>query len=406
MSHPSLKNAFWFSDTVGISAVLERHEGSRRIRTEPLADASRWRVQWRTEETGAGRWRGALLAALKRGGAPMPAVGVRFDFSRWSREVFVLLPGAVYAGNRFPAFATSYPPDLPPRPASDPDHLPLQSEVPRLRWDSGLSCLRQMSSDAATPGAGFYFPSLQRGLWILTPQENRWGLFGCELEETDARDAAALTVFSPGFLREFSYAIGCDRVPSPARAPDLPAGAEIEIPLWIEEFDCAAPEGLFERLRERRRAMVPEPAARHELPFSEAWRILEDKYARENWVEPRGYFSVGVEPMRSRHYSQNWQMGWVGGMITPHAFTLRGSPEMRERALRNFDFVFPRGQAPSGYFLRLRRRRPVLQRFLPAPARRAAPSRAQERGRTVLHALDAGGPGRGRRGGTHSAGVG
>lgn len=330
--------------------VVESHEGSRHTRTIAADDSKQWSVKWGLTQRRAGLWRGIISLALKEGAALSTTAGLRFEFREWSREVYVLLPGAVYAANRFPTFSTNYPPIAPLHAASNPDRLPRQSEVPRLRYEPGPSVLRQMSSDPAFPGIGFFFPAQGRGLWILTPQKNTHGLFGYELEENESRDAATLTIFSPGFRREYAYEICKDTAPSPDRAPDLPSGAVIEFPLWLEEFPCDAVTGLFEKLLDVRRAITPQPAVRHDIPFSEVWRILEDKYDRENWVEPWGYFSVGVEPMRSRHFTQNWQMGWVGGMISPHAFALRGNAEMRERALRNFDFVFPRSQAPSGYF--------------------------------------------------------
>ncbi len=333
-----------------IDAVLETHAGSRRTATLPLANQPTWSCHWSTDTHAPTRWRGRLQATLREGRSPQTSVGARFTFPDWSRDVYVLLPGAVYAGNRFPAFATSYPPPPQPRPPRDRDSLPLQTEVPRLRHEDGPSCLRQMSSDPSTPAVGLFFPRLGRGLWVVTTQANAWGLFGLEVEEDDARTSATLTVFSPGFRREFAYEITSDRRPSPDQARNLVAGDTVEIPLLIEEFACDAPEGLFEKLLELRRILLPQPTVRHDLPFSAAWRILEDKYTRENWVEPHGYYSVGVEPLRSESVSQNWQMGWVGGALAPHAFVLRGSAESRERALRNFDFIFPRGQAPSGYF--------------------------------------------------------
>jgi hypothetical protein len=334
----------------GLDAVWEQHQGARRIVTRPLAEQAAWTGEWRTDAAGPGRWRGALRAALQTGVSRATTIGARFTFRDWSREVYVLLPGAVYAGNRFPAVASSYPPFPAARTASDPNRLPQQTQVPRLRYEDGPSVLRQMSSDPATPGIGFFFPQQRRGLWIMTPQKNVWGLFGYELEENVARDAATLTIFSPGLLREFAYEICNDRAPSRCAAQDFVAGDEVEIPLLVEEFPCESPAGLFDKLLTLRRAIVPMPTVRHDIPFSEVWRILEEHYLKDLWIEPHGYFAVGVEPLRSNTPTQNWQMGWVGGMISPHAFVLHGSPAMRERALRNFDFVFPRGQAASGYF--------------------------------------------------------
>lgn len=347
-----------FSDVAGFSllfdcqAVLESHEGSRRLATFPLADAEGWECVFKAAGSSCGGsraiWHGEFSAHLRGGTARSATVGLRFDFRGWTPEVYVLGPGAVYAGNRFPAMVSTYPPGI-PRSAVCAG-LPIQTEVPRLRYEPGPSCLRQMSSDFAFPGLGFFFPESQTGLWVLTSAVNEHGLFGFELEESEDRTRASLTVFTPGMTREFEYEICNDRVPSTWRARDLKAGEIFRIPFYLECFPCASPQGLFDRIPELRRKMVPPPRVRHDIPFSEVWRILEDKFLRENWVEPQGYYAIGVEPMRSRTYTQNWQMGWTGGMIIPHALFLRGSEEAARRALRNFDFVFPRGQAPSGYF--------------------------------------------------------
>lgn len=332
---------------IPVRPVLELHEESRRIKSLPLSSC----VNWQTELQGQGseeRWEGSLQARLSEGKVQAATLGLRLEFPNWSESVYVLLPGAVYAGNRFPAYATPYPPVLPAGlPADAP---PLQSEVPRLRYEPGPSCIRQLTSDPAFPGIGLYFPESQTGHWILTPATNEFGLLGYELAENDNRTAATLTIFSPGMRREFEYAICCDRVPSTDRARDWSAGESVTLPLRIEKFPCHAPQELFERLVELRRALVPAPTIRHDIPFSEVWNILTEKYLRENWIESKGYFAIGVEPMRSQTPSQNWQMGWTGGMLSPAAFVRQGDEHLVARSLRNFDFVFPKGQAPSGYF--------------------------------------------------------
>jgi len=47
---------------------------------------------------------------------------------------------------------------------------------------------------------------------------------------------------------------------------------------------------------------------------------------------------------------QNWQIGWVGGLINTYPLLFEGTALSQERALKTFDFVFPKGQAPSGFF--------------------------------------------------------
>jgi hypothetical protein len=90
----------------------------------------------------------------------------------------------------------------------------------------------------------------------------------------------------------------------------------------------------------------PAPAKlRHELPFSSAFKLQEEKYNRENWVEKGGYYAVG-----SRESAKTtWQSG-CGGPLVTQPLIFGGSALSKERALRTFDFLFPKGQSKSGFF--------------------------------------------------------
>jgi len=96
--------------------------------------------------------------------------------------------------------------------------------------------------------------------------------------------------------------------------------------------------------------MVPKSSMTAEIPFSEAWKILEEKYNRENWVPEMGYYAIGVEPMRSQSIFQDWQAGWVGGLINTHALMLLGNEESQKRVWRTFDFAIEKTITPSGLF--------------------------------------------------------
>ena len=84
----------------------------------------------------------------------------------------------------------------------------------------------------------------------------------------------------------------------------------------------------------------------YELPFSAAWKILEEKYNRQNWQSTYGYYSVGMQDNRYSH----WQVGWVGGGMSSYPMLFAGQALSRERAKRTLDFMVNLGQAPSGLF--------------------------------------------------------
>ena len=254
-------------------------------------------------------------------------VGICWHFTEWSPSVSVMLPGAVYEGNRFEASRQNYPPL--PSPSSKGDPLQV-SDVPRLVLGAGESRFSQPASANSTPGIGLFFADHGQAVWILTPLLSEQVMVHFEVVESSDRTQAEVRVW----LSE----------------SDGDASVESHFPVCLTAFPCSTMEEFLHRFGGLRHVLTDPPLRRDLLPFSAAWDILEDKQNSQNWVSDGGYYAVGTEPLRSKHISQNWQMGWTGGMLAAHALLLRGDEKSRQRALCNFDFVFPAGQAPSGFF--------------------------------------------------------
>lgn len=290
-----------------------------------------------------------LTAEVKEGEARRVSVSVNLDLSDWSESVFVLSPGAIINGNRFPVIQDTYPPLPPPRSAEDPDQRPRITRVPRLSAEPGPSAFEIPSSDPAVPGIGFWFPQQKRGLWVLTPDRNSQGFFSYALEENEARDHALLRIGSP-CVRKAAYEMTNDQGPSPDQPTDLAAGDHIEISMLCVDLPCDSVQDLYKALIPLRNAMVPSPRRRCDIPLSAVWEIQEEKFNRENWMDDSGFYAVGVEPMRSQSIHQEWQAGWVGGGILTHALYLHGNETSKERVRRNLDFLVEKGQGPSGFF--------------------------------------------------------
>jgi hypothetical protein len=254
-------------------------------------------------------------------------VGICWHFAEWSPRVSVMLPGAVYEGNRFEASRQNYPPL--PLPSAKGDPLQV-SDVPRLALGDCESRFSQPASANSTPGIGLFFADLGQAVWILTPLLSEQGMVHFEVVESADRTRAEVRVWLSESDGEF--------VP------------ESHFPVCLTPFSCSTMEDFLHHFGGLRNVLTDSPVRRDLLPFSAAWDILEDKQNSQNWVSDGGYYAVGTEPLRSKHISQNWQMGWTGGMLAAHALLLRGNEKSRQRALSNFDFVFPAGQAPSGFF--------------------------------------------------------
>ena len=337
-----------------IALQVTQYDGARqtRLRRGPAG----------TLEVSESRWECSLTASavpnrpdavdvtaqfrLTEGTAEQMSVGVCLTFGRWSRERYVCLPAAAYAGNRFESRPIPYAPMLPP--ADRGEHVPaIISDVPRLNAGEGQSRLQQLTRDLATPAVGIFDPEARRGFWLLTDPKTRLGDGGIDLEESEDRTAATLAVTAPGVREGLRYAGNSFSKPSEDRGADFAAGDEVTLRLRLFAFDCPDIPALFDRFVAVRTDLTGAGTAKHGLPFSAAWAIQEEKYNRDNWTEDGGgYYAVG---QRENIY-QSWQVGWVGGLMATHPLLMLGSALSQERARRTFDFLFAGGQGASGFF--------------------------------------------------------
>lgn len=315
---------------------------------EVLLDSSRWSCSSR-ESPVAGRPDAVDIVVrfrLEKGSVQQTGVSLDLEFGRWSADNYVLLPGAVYNGNRFRSVRIAYPPML---PAADhrPD-LPITiNDIPRLNNSAGESRLEEFTGDLATPAVGFYSPGMWRGFWILTDQQTRLGNQGLTIEESADRRKAMLRVSAP-CVREMRPTIN-GLIPSTDRGATWNTGDEITIRVRLYTFEAPRLQSLFDRFVEIRKDLTGPTPLRHMVPLSRVWEILEDKYNRENWIDAWGFYSLGA-----RHAGDPvafiWQLGWVGGCQNTHALLFSGSELSRQRAWRNLDTVLTHSQRPSGFF--------------------------------------------------------
>jgi hypothetical protein len=288
----------------------------------------------------------SIRFTLVQGQASETTLGLRLVFKDWSVDHYVLMPAAVYNGNRFESRAIPYPPIL-EDPADIGPHVPtIISDVPRLNNRTGPSRIQQLTHDLATPAIGFHSPLSARGFWLLTEQATRLGDSGIDIEESNDRRQAVVTVSVPGVRQNERYTIANMHHPCEDRGADFTPGDTITLLCQLYFFPCARIQDLFDIFVDIRKDLAGKSGLTHQIPFSSAWQIQEDKYNRENWEEQLGFYSAGI---RDDFIYSHWQVGWVGGLMAAYPMLANGSDLSRERALRNFDFVFPDGQDRSGF---------------------------------------------------------
>lgn len=284
--------------------------------------------------------------AVMEGEAKECNVVVELVFNNWSRQNYVLMPAAAYNGNRFESRRVFYSPKLLEIKDIGTEKPPVISDVPRLNIHDGPSCIEDRSGGMSTPSIGFFAPAEKKGFWMLFPQSSTKGDYGCRITESRERDQAKIGVSAPVVRELYKYRITDNQFPSDDRAPDWQAGDNVSIPLHIYSFECPRLQCLFDEWNTIRHNLISRPAPIRSLPFSSTFKIQEQKFNSQNWVEKHGYYSVGMREM----FLQDWQIGWTGGMISTYPLLFGGELKTRERVLRNFDFVFPNGIAPSGFF--------------------------------------------------------
>jgi hypothetical protein len=274
------------------------------------------------------------------------AVSVAFEFGDWSAENYVLLPAAAYNGNRFLSRRIPYSPKLYFVQDIGPDKPVIITDVPRLNIADGPSRIQDRSGSLSTPTMGFRSTKSQTGFLLLTHQGNALGDYGVSVEENRARTQATFAITSPVVREQHSYRI-CDAAwPSEDQPRDFKVGDEVSIALRVKFFPAPEVQSLFDQFAVARKEFVPPAEPRCVLPFSACFAVQEEKFNRENFVPEHGYYSVGPRT----NFLQDWQIGWTGGMISTYPLLFAGGETTRRNVLRNFDWLFPNGISPSGFF--------------------------------------------------------
>lgn len=287
-----------------------------------------------------------VLYKLSEGQINQASVSMDIQFDNWSIENYAIMPGAVYDGNRFESRKISYSPKLLDPLDIGPDKPPFINDIPRLNIQNGPSRIQQLTGDMATPAMGFYNKQHAFACWILTKQCTPWGDSGLDIEENLERTSAMFTVTAPGIREEFRYTLcGHDEVPA-ERGKDFKQGDIVQINVRLFLYPSTSLQGLFERFIEIRKDITGKTMHTCSVPYSACFEVQEKKYNQQNWVNDLGYYSVGMR----ENFLQDWQMGWTGGMINTYPLLFAGSKMSQNRVMKNFDFIFPDGIAPSGLF--------------------------------------------------------
>ena len=297
---------------------------------------------------------GALTFRVTRGAAREVAVGLEWPVAPWAREHFVLLPAAAYNGNRYACRPYNYPPMVHATADIGPDAPILVTDVPRLSAVDGTpSRIQLLTGDVTTPCIAFHAPAAGYAAILLTEQGSAFGNHGLTVEESLDRSRAWLRVEAPGVRRDTLYTMATTATPSWDHGADWEAHTEVTIRFRLFIFPAHTVQDLYTRFAEVRTDLSGPVAPRHTLPFSAAWQIIEEKYARHHW-NAAGYYQVAPHEVAQTSPYGDWQVGWVGGGMVPLPMLIAGTPASRAHALTNLEWMFTAAQHPNGLFHAIR----------------------------------------------------
>ncbi|MEM1211582.1 MAG: hypothetical protein AAGI68_04720 [Planctomycetota bacterium] len=338
-------------DTPHCEEVIEQSLNQASGRLVAAGYVLAWELEVLEHTEGSGL-RTRLTARVEQAGEVPIALGLRLGIDKWRRSDYLVMPSAVYAGNRFRSRRISYPPQ-----ADHPEDLgleaePLITDVPRLEL-TGDSMVQQKAGDLGTPAIGIRRADDRLGLWLLGPQRTAWGECVYDADENfpepagNYPGAVRLGVWCPGVRHDTRYEHCRTDYPSEDRGITPQQGDSVTLDFTLHTFEARAIPDLFDRFRGIRKTLEP-PTPRHDTPVSEAYRLVAEKTAEQNWIEYDDVSYLGVG--RSRAHPTTWQPGWVGGLQNTLPLLRTGDAATLDKVAKTFDFAAGPGQTSSGLF--------------------------------------------------------
>ncbi|WP_052759493.1 hypothetical protein [Paenibacillus sp. DMB20] len=283
---------------------------------------------------------------------------MNFSFSmeteQWEKGNYVLMPGAVYNGNRFVSLPLPYPPYYEPPQNSRCTDAEVITSIPHLDVEKAHSQISLLSGDMASPLCGFYDFNSQSGSVLLGEHQCGSYYTGFTVDENQTDCQAAFVLSVPGVRETTQYFFG-DQNDGKGFRPDVSApshdtgalfkqGELLTLTLCVFHWQQISLPDFF-KLVNGSKTTLESPKHFYNVPFHKAYTSIKEKYQKENFTE-EGYYSVGTDWNIPQ---QCWQAGWIGGGINSYPFLLEDSSEARQRALSTLRFIFSRLQHPGGW---------------------------------------------------------
>lgn len=279
---------------------------------------------------------------LEKGNVSAAAVSVAFDFSSWSTENYVLVPAIVYNSNRYRTIGNGYNITYPKDMYYNPE-LPLTiSNTPQLALNTGVPSLIELqTTNASTPAVCFFSPFHHKGFILLTEQGTRLGNSGITITENPDRTKATIEITAPS-VRKLAAGFG-NFHPSGDSAATWREGEEVSLKFRLYSFEANSIPDLLTKFMLVRKSLSGLNHPRNLVPSS---KLLE----LGTGICSNKYITVPAGSYYAPENDENFQLGWVSGMINTFPMLYLNNEKERQRVIKELDFVVNKLQGKSGYF--------------------------------------------------------
>lgn len=321
------------------------YDGARLAHSEEISSASHWdaRVEEHAYKDGAQLRTFTFVAKRDLENA---GVAVAFDRYGWSSDNYVMIPSAVYNGNRQRIVNRSYATGLDKSDQRRRDLALTSNPIPQLSPEFGAKSRLEISvCNAATPAMTFLERSKGSGTLLLTDQGIEWNGRVLDhaliVEESCDRSMASFVISAPGVRELKPEFIGFSK--SSDCGVKVKKGDKIVIRVTEVSFSCRnVPDLLARFMKERKRHMAGE-APRNLMPMSE---VLSRMVLN---IDERYYRGKNAEYYCPEN--ADWiSYGWIGGLMNTYPMLALGDAEHLRRVKNTFDFGLSRGVGKSGYY--------------------------------------------------------
>lgn len=273
-------------------------------------------------------------------------VAVAFDRYGWNSDNYVLIPAAVYGGNRQRIVNRQYATGLDTTDYGRADLALTSNPIPQLSPEFGsTSRLELLVCNASTPAIAWLDRTNRQAAILLTDQGIEHGGevrdHGLIVEESPDRSIATFVVSAPGVRERKPEFIGFS--PSPDRGISVQKGDTIQIRVTRLDFPAADVPTLLARFMRERKRHTPQTTSRNLMPMSEVHARMVRNIESRYHIGPAGEYYCPE--------NADWiSYGWIGGLMNTYPMLALGDTLHLGRVARTFDFGLLKGYGESGYY--------------------------------------------------------